>query len=119
MLRIRIPPSGFIEVAEEADIMGRFDESLQRILFLLQNAARKRDAKQTHLLTVSLHAFLHYKGGNYSLTTKQPRSSPAAEAPVALASRRPSEKEPPPSNPSPLHPSAPCPKEKTQTHPAS
>jgi len=69
MLRIRIPP-GFMEIAEEAEDDGSFDESLLAILRLLRRAARERDTKKTHLLTVSLHAFLHFKGGNYALPTQ-------------------------------------------------
>jgi hypothetical protein len=67
-LRIRIPRSGFTEVAKDADEAGTFDVAVKRILFLLQDAARQGDKNRTHLLTVSLHAFLAYKGGNYSVT---------------------------------------------------
>jgi len=79
MLRIRLPKAGFMEIAEEADDEGRFDDSFQTILKLMVKAARERDIKKTHLLTVSLHAFLHYKGGNYSLSTelKQPQDAAA------------------------------------------
>lgn len=69
MLRIRIPKAGFVEIAEEADAEGTYDESLLAIIRLLQKAARERDAMRTHLLTVSLHAFLYYKGGSYPLPT--------------------------------------------------
>jgi len=119
MLRIRIPPSGFMEIAEEAEAIGRFDESLSVILRLLQKAARERNAKQTHLLTVSLHAFLHHKGGNYAVPTTQPHSIPAVQAEAAPGPRPPPEKGPMSPAPSPRHPSAPCQAEKTQTHPAS
>jgi len=78
-LRIRIP-NGFLEIAEEADDAGTFDASLATILKLLQRAARKKDAKQTHLLTVSLQAFLSYKGGNYALPTAKSAPPPASEA---------------------------------------
>jgi hypothetical protein len=65
----RPPQDGFMEIAEEADDADTFDESLSTILRLMQKAARERDYKRTHLLTVSLHAFLYYKGGNYPLPT--------------------------------------------------
>jgi len=67
-LRIRIPKEGFLEIAAEADAVGEFERSLTQILRLLPMAARERNAKQTHLLTVSLHAFLYHKGGSYPLT---------------------------------------------------
>ena len=67
-LRIRIPKEGFLEIAAEADAAGEFERSLTQILRLLPMAARERNAKQTHLLTVSLHAFLYHKGGSYPLT---------------------------------------------------
>lgn len=86
MLRIRIPP-GFIEIAEEAEDGGTFDASLATILKLLQKAAREGNTRQTHLLTLSLHAFLHFKGGHYALPTVraaqgrlQDASEPAAPA---------------------------------------
>lgn len=90
MLRIRRPKEGFVEIAEEADNEGRFDESLQAILRLLRKAARERDARKTHLLTVSLHAFLHYKGGNYALpsTEPAPRDAAAAEGHAAESGRK-------------------------------
>jgi len=84
MLRIRIPKRGFVEIAEEADAEGTYDESLSAILRLLQKAARERDATRTHLLTVSLHAFLYYKGGSYALPTR-PHSQSGAPASVAPA----------------------------------
>jgi hypothetical protein len=71
----RLPKPGFVEIAEEADDADTFDESLSTIIRLLQKAARERDTQRTHLLTVSLHAFLYYKGGNYALPT-QPRPRP-------------------------------------------
>lgn len=67
--RARLPKAGFVEIAEEADDADTFDDSLATIIRLLQKAARERDARRTHLLTVSLHAFLYYKGGNYALPT--------------------------------------------------
>jgi len=73
--RPRLPKAGFIEIAEEADDADRFDESLSVIIRLMQKAARERDTQRTHLLTVSLHAFLYYKGGNYALPTA-PHSPP-------------------------------------------
>ena len=87
MLRIRIPP-GFLEIAEEAEDAGRFDASMSTILKLLQKAAREGNTRQTHLLTVSLHAFLHFKGGHYALPTVHaaqgmPRDAPAPAAPAA------------------------------------
>jgi len=88
MLRIRRPEEGFIKIAEEADNEGTFDESYRAILRLLQRAARERNAQRTHLLTVSLHAFLHYKGGSYALPRREeltlararPRASPGPGA---------------------------------------
>ena len=83
-LRIRAPKEGFIEIAEEAEAAGEFDASLAAILRLLPRAARNKDAKRTHLLTVSLHAFLYYKGGSYPLTRGQTPHAGAA-APAAQA----------------------------------
>ena len=73
----------FVKIAEEADKDGNFDASFQAILRLLQQAARERNLQRTHLLTVSLHAFLHYKGGSYAL----PRARGATPCP-ALAPKR-------------------------------
>lgn len=70
MLRIRTPKRGFVEIAEEAEARGTYDDDLLTILKLLQKAARERDATRTHLLSVSLHAFLYHKGGNYALPTR-------------------------------------------------
>lgn len=95
MLRIRVPQEGFLDIAEEADNDGTFDKSLASILRLLQKAARERDAKRTHLLTVSLHAFLYYKGGSCALPTEMGGQT-GAQAPVARA-KPPS----PPPHPSP------------------
>jgi hypothetical protein len=82
-LKIRIPPprmrppkAGFVEIAEEADDADTFDDSLSTIIRLLQKAARERDTQRTHLLTVSLHAFLYYKGGSYALPTAHPPAQP-------------------------------------------
>jgi hypothetical protein len=77
----------FVKIAKEADDEGTFDESFRAILRLLQQAAREGNAARTHLLTVSLHAFLHYKGGNYAarreeltLTRARPKASPGLGA---------------------------------------
>lgn len=94
MLRIRVP-SGFLEIAEEAETEGTFDESLAAILRLLQKAARERDARRTHLLTVSLHAFLRYKGGNHPL----PKHSDRRDAPEPAAEGPPETQPPPPRQP--------------------
>ena len=92
MLRIRIPKRGFVEIAEEADAEGTYDESLSAILRLLQKAARERDATRTHLLTISLHAFLYHKGGNYALPTQScaPASAAPARPPSPAPAPRPS-----------------------------
>jgi len=83
MLRIRVPQDGFVEIAEEADDEGTFDESLMAILRLLRRAAREHDTQKTHLLTVSLHAFLYYKGGNYAIPTQtQQRGAQSSVAPA-------------------------------------
>jgi len=67
MLRIKKPLNpGFLEIAEECEGNGTFDVAFNRILDLMRVAAKERNTHQTHLLSVSLHAFLLYKGGNYA-----------------------------------------------------
>ena len=83
--RIRAPKKGFLEIAEDADEAGTYDESLSSILRLLKKAARERDTQKTHLLTVSLHAFLFHKGGHYALPTCPP---PPPPQPPRLTRRR-------------------------------
>ena len=79
--KVRPPQEGFMEIAEEADDADTFDDSLSTILRLMQKAAREHDYKRTHLLTVSLHAFLYYKGGNYPLPKPQHPPPPAPSPP--------------------------------------
>jgi hypothetical protein len=70
-LRIKVPKTGFIEIAEECEKIGTFDESFNKIITNLRLAAKTNDTTKTHLLTVSLHAFLFFKGGNYSTQHQQ------------------------------------------------
>ena len=95
MLQIRIPP-GFLEIVEEAEDAGKFDTSMSTILLLLQKAAREGDVRQTHLLTVSLHAFLYYKGGSYALPTLTQAKPPDAPAQAAEAADGPTAGQRPP-----------------------
>ena len=74
--KVRQPQAGFMEIAEEADEANVFDDNLSTILRLMQKAARERDYTRTHLLTVSLHAFLYYKGGSYPLPTQSTQPPP-------------------------------------------
>ena len=80
MLRIKIPKPEFVEIASECDENGTFDTSFQTILLLMQKATRERDYHRTHLLTVSLHAFLHHKGGSYSTLRNDQTGAQAQEA---------------------------------------
>ena len=80
MLRIRTPKPGFVDIASECDENGTFEGSFHAIIRLMQKATRERDYHRTHLLTVSLHAFLYYKGGSYPVTSKAGQSVAAALA---------------------------------------